>query len=606
MSITVVEVISAGPQGIAGIPGASTHPGGITKEVLMKLSDTDYDVEWANVDAADTTFTSTEDIVGTDVAAAIDEVEASRQVNETAISVNTIRGQIVIPAGTEDIDDDVIYIAGVYNVTDDHNLPLSLTSATLVIIEEVSGGTDLVTQLLSRTSDTKEYIRSKVGVGEWDAWAEVPESVRITSIEASRAAAEAAIATINKELTIRLDETTTNLNTILVSGIYDDVTGLNIPAAETSGILYVKYIDDATGMEQWYTGTSGIEYIRTSIAGDGTDWTSWTEKELSARVTTNEDDILILQTPPDEAKLNPVFVAPSYEEGKFYYDGNTGTFNIMGPFEGIEVSPGHGQHMHVINNSGALIEEGMAVRVQGVSGGIPQIVKAQADSFENANVVGVTTLEVANGESTAIAISGIVDFDTSILAAGGPYYLSDTIAGTYTKTAPAIRTEVGGVLVSDASVGKFRVDVKVNEVTPNVLGGLKGQDTPLYNVDVTTQDIVDYTLTREVVTTVNEATGEITLPNDGDYRVHFTAGISFISSTNTRTLYLELYDVTGATIHYTYAKNIPRSATEDSLSFSWPMQEIAGNVHKVRIRSNVAIDVTFESLSFDIASISIT
>jgi len=73
MSITVVEVIVAGPQGVAGTPGASTHPGGTTGQSLRKLSATDYDVEWEDVDAGDVTFTSTSELVSTDAGAAIDE-----------------------------------------------------------------------------------------------------------------------------------------------------------------------------------------------------------------------------------------------------------------------------------------------------------------------------------------------------------------------------------------------------------------------------------------------------------------------------------------------------------------------------------------------------
>ena len=92
---------------------------------------------------------------------------------------------------------------------------------------------------------------------------------------------------------------------------------------------------------------------------------------------------------------------------------------------------------------------------------MPQIVLAQANTFANANVVGLTVIDVPNATATAIAVNGVVALDTSLLAAGGPYYLSATTPGAYTTTAPAIITEIGGVLVSDALTGKFRVDVKI-------------------------------------------------------------------------------------------------------------------------------------------------
>jgi len=110
----------------------------------------------------------------------------------------------------------------------------------------------------------------------------------------------------------------------------------------------------------------------------------------------------------------------------------------------------------------------------------------------------------------------------------------------------------------------------------------------------------------EVVNTAVLATGIITVSNNGNYRLHFTADISFASTTSTRTVYVELYDVTGAAIVYTYSKNIPRDATTDGFSFSWPFAALASGQYKMRIRSSVAINVTFTSISFDITSVSIS
>jgi len=81
--------------------------------------------------------------------------------------------------------------------------------------------------------------------------------------------------------------------------------------------------------------------------------------------------------------------------------------------------------------------------------------------------------------------------------------------------------------------------------------------------------------------------------------------MSFPSSSSTRTVYVELYDVTNTLVHYTYTKNIPRDATDDGLSFSFPAQAVINNQIKMRIRSNVAIDVTFNDVVFDIQSVSI-
>ena len=331
----------------------------------------------------------------------------------------------------------------------------------------------------------------------------------------------------------------------------------------------------------------------------------------TTNIGTNTSDLASVvagTTAIEKGRLTPTATPPAHVEGQWYYNSNTETFNLQGPFTGIEVSPGHGLHMHVVNNSGSLIEAGMAVRPNGVSGGIVQIEKALADTFDHARILGVTVIDIPNGSQSAISIDGIVDsIDTNGLATGVPMYLSDTIAGTYSATPPAIRSQIGGVFVADASAGELFVSIVNNQNVPTVFGAMQGQSgSGVYSLTTSAQDITDYDTSIEIVTALNKTTGEITLPNDGEYRVHFTANIAFTDTSSTRTVSIELYDVTGTAIHYTYNKNIPRNATEDGLSFSWPISEAANNVHKIRIKASTAMDVTFNDISFDIESVSIS
>ena len=127
----------------------------------------------------------------------------------------------------------------------------------------------------------------------------------------------------------------------------------------------------------------------------------------------------------------------------------------------------------------------------------------------------------------------------------------------------------------------------------------------MYNVSTTVQDIDGYLTEEESVVTVDALTGVVTLQNAGAYRLNFTADISFPSAITTRSVIFEVYDVTAAGVAYTYTKNIPRDATDDGLSFSFPAQAVINNQIKMRIRSNVAIDVTFNDVVFDIQSVSI-
>ena len=136
---------------------------------------------------------------------------------------------------------------------------------------------------------------------------------------------------------------------------------------------------------------------------------------------------------------------------------------------------------------------------------------------------------------------------------------------------------------------------------------MQGQTTgnETYSVTTTAQDIINYNTEKEVVVAVDALTGQITLPNIGAYRANFTASISFSSLSSTRSVTLELYDVTNTAIIYSYPKNIPRDATEDGINFSFPMDKLVSDVVKMRIRSSVAISITFTDISFDVQSVNI-
>ena len=398
------------------------------------------------------------------------------------------------------------------------------------------------------------------------------------------------------------------------------------PADNGEYVANVDYPIDVTGWDLLpnlsavtsVNGQTGVVNI-TSITESASNATAITG--LDGRVTTAEEDIDALETltgthttdidaleAPDSTIYNGLATAPAHVEGRIYYNTTTDSINVQGTYSGVELKVGHEQHIHVVNNTGVLIEKGMAVTQIGVDGaGNVQITKAIATSFNSSRIFGITTHEILDGERGSITTFGeITSIDTSGYPTGVPLYLSDTVAGTYTSTAPDIISRVGGALSADVN-GRLFVNIINNKNTPSVFGGLQGQTVgnETYSLTTTSQDIINYDSSKSVVVGVNALTGELTLPNTGEYRMHFTAAITFASSTSTRSVTLELYDVTGALIHFPYVKNIPRDATEDSLSFSWAIDELAGNVHKMRIKASTVMDVTFNNISFDIQSVSI-
>ena len=299
--------------------------------------------------------------------------------------------------------------------------------------------------------------------------------------------------------------------------------------------------------------------------------------------------------------------SPTHSEGQMYYNSDNETMRIQGPFIDVEVSIGHGMHVHIENNSGGLIEKGSACRHNGVVAGKVQAVKAIATSFVEAEIFGVASADIIDGATGAITTFGeITALDTSLFNDGVPLYLSDTVAGEWVETAPSIISQVGGVTLTDA-LGTLFVSIINNKNLPTVFAGMQGQTVgnDTYAVTAVVQDIDDYLASTNVVMTSDLPTGVVTLSNDGNYRLHFSADISFPSGTGTRTVFIELYDATNTSIIYTYSKNIPKNATADGFSFQYPFAGTTADNYKMRIRSSGAIAVTFVDISFDIQSISI-
>jgi hypothetical protein len=246
----------------------------------------------------------------------------------------------------------------------------------------------------------------------------------------------------------------------------------------------------------------------------------------SGRITNIVDGV----TPIEKTLYNPQMTLATHVEGTTYYDSATGSLKVQGPISDIEVSVGHDMHIHVINNTGAIIEKGMACRHNGVAGGIVQVAKAIADTFDNARVFGVAQQDIPNGaEGALITFGQIHSLDTSGYPTGVPLYLSDTVAGTYTEVQPTIISRVGGSLVQDALTGELFVSIINNSNLPTVLGGVQGQTSgnETYTVTALSQDITNYALTEEAVMGADPLLGTVTLSNDGKYRVSYGCSLTF-------------------------------------------------------------------------------
>lgn len=308
--------------------------------------------------------------------------------------------------------------------------------------------------------------------------------------------------------------------------------------------------------------------------------------------------------------FNPDTDAPAHAEGQLSYDKKSKTHTSHNDIPDTTLNIGKEQRMRVINLSGSDIVNGKAVRHNGVdpTTQLPRIELAIADSIVNATVLGIATHDIIDGEEGELATFGEAGgLDTSLTPTGVPLYLSDTSAGDYQETPPSIVTQIGGLLVADATNGILFVVIENVISLPTLFGIL--EDIPdTYNLTTSYQDLLNYQIEDSVFLSTDKANGTIEAPNNGRYRVTFNVTMTVPTAVTTRTVTIQVWDSTNSTVLREYAITIPRDTTEVSRSMSLPIS-ILGAVPVdviMRIKSDVAITgVTFNSIIYDIQSISI-
>jgi hypothetical protein len=123
----------------------------------------------------------------------------------------------------------------------------------------------------------------------------------------------------------------------------------------------------------------------------------------------------------------------------------------------------------VKNTTGATINRGQVVYINGATGVNPTVALAKADAeATSANTIGLMLEDTINNGFGYVVSEGIIigtgdePIDTSAVAAGNPLFLSATTAGAFTGTAPTSpnhSTVVGKVITSHATLGSILVDV---------------------------------------------------------------------------------------------------------------------------------------------------
>ena len=243
--------------------------------------------------------------------------------------------------------------------------------------------------------------------------------------------------------------------------------------------------------------------------------------------------------------------APTYVEGRVFYDSTAHTLNYYNDNSQMSVNIGQEQIIRVRNQTGSTIPNGSVVYVNGATGNTPTINLAIATAFSTSDIIGVTTTDVANNGFGYVTTNGLVNgLDTSAFADGNPVFLSATTAGAYTATeptAPNYSVQIGVIVRANPSVGTLlvatqQISVEVSHIigTLAVNQGGTGQ-TSYTNGQLLIGNTTGNTLTKSTLTagtgvSVTNGAGSISIANTGVTSAVAGTGISVSGSTGAVTV----------------------------------------------------------------------
>lgn len=130
--------------------------------------------------------------------------------------------------------------------------------------------------------------------------------------------------------------------------------------------------------------------------------------------------------------------APTYAEGKAFYDSSAKTLVVYDDISGTATNLGQELNLRARNNTGVTIANGSVVYISGATGQNPTIALARANSLSTSVTIGIATHDIANNTVGKITTFGLVnDLNTSSFTDGQVLYLSPNTAGILTATVPS-------------------------------------------------------------------------------------------------------------------------------------------------------------------------
>ena len=172
----------------------------------------------------------------------------------------------------------------------------------------------------------------------------------------------------------------------------------------------------------------------------------------------------LITVPQDYASYSISAGAPSYAEGRVFYDAADHTLAYYNDAAGMTVNIGQEQIVRVRNITGSTLTDGQVVYINGAAGNRPTVALAKADAeATSAGTIGVVTDAIANNADGYITVSGLVHgLNTVSYTEGDAVYLSPSTAGAFTHTKPTAPNHlvvVGYITRAHATQGTIFVKV---------------------------------------------------------------------------------------------------------------------------------------------------
>jgi len=155
---------------------------------------------------------------------------------------------------------------------------------------------------------------------------------------------------------------------------------------------------------------------------------------------------------------------PAHQEGVVFYDVDNHTLSLYNDEADVTLQLGQEEFLRVRNNTGATIQNGTAVLINGAHGNAAPTISGAIANFEaNSQAVGLATHSIETDSFGYVTTYGIVrDVDTSAFSAGDELFLSATEIGSGVNVSPTIpnyKVTLGHVIRSHDSNGSVLVQI---------------------------------------------------------------------------------------------------------------------------------------------------